>query len=366
MFRLAALLLLVAMPVFGQPSVTSVNGTLDEGESIIIGGTGFGTKGVAAPAIWDYLSNIAAYSGLGDEDEIPTGTGYPWTGSQGHASCNLGGPVYKTTDTRAQGRPYYRFKKVGYLHGQDYGGSEPRVVMVDWWIRQKNRAVGQYESSSKLIRVWPAGSAGSGSISWTQMHLTYSRDIEHDCYVNSGTGTHNPDWWGRYVIDQWIHNRIIVDSRGDVSCGYGRVVTSANNTHTDHDLSDVFSERGPINMLYKIGIGHSVPGNFSCSEYWDLSEIYVDTTMSRACIGDASSWSSVSHYEMLIPTAWSNTQITATVNNGSFITDDSVWIYVFNRNGDPDPTGYSATIGEIIEDDPQLSAPGQPVLDLGD
>ena len=43
-----------------QPSINSVTGTLNHGQSVIISGSSFGTKTHAAPSLWDTVDNISA------------------------------------------------------------------------------------------------------------------------------------------------------------------------------------------------------------------------------------------------------------------------------------------------------------------
>lgn len=50
---LISLFLLAPTLLFGAVSIADVSGTLSHGESVIITGSGFGSKSTAAPAIWD-------------------------------------------------------------------------------------------------------------------------------------------------------------------------------------------------------------------------------------------------------------------------------------------------------------------------
>ena len=80
------------------------------------------------------------------------------------------------------------------------------------------------------------------------------------------------------------------------------------------------------------------------------SEIYIDITQARIEICNTSDWQNRSHCEIQIPTAWSDTSITATLNKGSFSNSDQIYVYVIDENGEvsngygPIMLGSSASI----------------------
>lgn len=88
----------------------------------------------------------------------------------------------------------------------------------------------------------------------------------------------------------------------------------------------------------------------SMNRYWD--ELYVDSTRTRVEIGNASTFAACTHREIQIPTAWSNTSITATVNLGSFTSTAGLYAFVVAADG-------TASAGFLLgSSDP--GPPGQP------
>lgn len=78
-----------------------------------------------------------------------------------------------------------------------------------------------------------------------------------------------------------------------------------------------------------------------------IDDIYISDTRARVEIGDASTWAACTHREIQIPTAWSDTSITATVNQGSFADSTTVYVYVIDDDGDASG-GYEITVGSDV------------------
>jgi hypothetical protein len=78
-------------------------------------------------------------------------------------------------------------------------------------------------------------------------------------------------------------------------------------------------------------------------------KIYTDDiffqfgTQARVEMGDNATWANCTHREIQIPTAWSNTSIAATVNQGSFNNGDSAYLFVVDGDGNVS-NGYPITI----------------------
>ncbi len=50
-------------------------------------------------------------------------------------------------------------------------------------------------------------------------------------------------------------------------------------------------------------------------------------------IGNASTYASSTHFEMQPPTAWSDSSVTVTVNQGSFADGSTAYLYLIDANG---------------------------------
>lgn len=102
--------------------------------------------------------------------------------------------------------------------------------------------------------------------------------------------------------------------------------------------------------------------NSTCSpkpeaeRWWD--EMYIDTTQARVELCDSSQWASRSHCEIQIPSAWTDTSITFSVNKGSFTENENVYIFVVNENGEVSE-GRKVAFG-LLDTGDVLSAPDIP------
>jgi hypothetical protein len=87
-----------------------------------------------------------------------------------------------------------------------------------------------------------------------------------------------------------------------------------------------------------------------------VDDVVVDNTQQRVILGNASTLgnSTVQHYQPA--TAWSATEITFTMNQGSFETDDQVYLFVVDSDGTAS-AGYAITIGGEGEPEEDTIAP---------
>ena len=74
-----------------------------------------------------------------------------------------------------------------------------------------------------------------------------------------------------------------------------------------------------------------------------FDDVYLDDTWARMEIGDRSDFDICPHRESQPPTAWSSTDIAATLNQGSFAAQDEAWLFVVDRDANVSG-GYSMVI----------------------
>ena len=77
--------------------------------------------------------------------------------------------------------------------------------------------------------------------------------------------------------------------------------------------------------------------------YWD--DVYIDTTQARVEIGDAPTYEASLHREIQLPTAWSDSSITITVNQGGFSNLPNLYLYVTDSDGHVNSTGIPLVAG---------------------
>jgi hypothetical protein len=94
---------------------------------------------------------------------------------------------------------------------------------------------------------------------------------------------------------------------------------------------------------------------------WYWSELYVDVTQARVELGNASTFSSCTHKEIQIPTAWSSGSLSFSANVGTFSPGSNVYLYVVDSNGSVNSNGYPLVVGGTVEDE-HPGQPGRPYL----
>ncbi len=111
-------------------------------------------------------------------------------------------------------------------------------------------------------------------------------------------------------------------------------------------VRDDFFLDGFPNMIDKIApIGYYAESSDTLihMQHWD--DVFIDFTMARVEICDHATWDDTiqKHCEIQLPTAWSDTEITATINQGS-LPDGDYYLFVVDEDNVAS-TGYPITFG---------------------
>jgi hypothetical protein len=112
-------------------------------------------------------------------------------------------------------------------------------------------------------------------------------------------------------------------------------------------VTNVGSDGSAVNKRpYIIGFFDSWPASDAAvsNMYAYYTDIYVDNTWARVEIGDASTYSSCRHREVQVPTSWGTSSIAIKVNQGSFTSGQTAYLYVVDSNGSVNASGFPVTI----------------------
>lgn len=180
-----------------QPSINSVTGTLNHGQSVIISGSSFGTKTHAAPSLWDTVDNISAYSSVSDGQAIPTGGSYPWGGNTYDAM------KMETSDSMRHSNSSKMYKSVDSSKGNlgDLTLAKTNRLFIAYWWKPVVDPM-DIGGSDKFVR---AGEDSGMHFSWTQ----------HQAYVYA------PDYCGNTWrdtvpypgnVNDWNLHEVLIDS----------------------------------------------------------------------------------------------------------------------------------------------------------
>ena len=337
---IVAVFAVVIMEVLGfgesawAQAISGISGDVVHGDSVIISGSGFGTKTQAAPELWDTVENITAYSGFADGDVISIGDGYIW-------GYNGGKGDFQNPMRYNISRPQRGVSAAQYsTHPNALGGtigdrtvSGPNMYVSWWWKPSVNwEPLGQ---SNKILRA-------ASEIYWPSKEQFSWRRIQTYIFEYQGAGYIMNEWplWHQTggVDGEWNRQEVYFDNQSQTVYQY-----------TNSNLVGSYSYAGAVEdmlAIHQIGVNPNgdVPGLIV-----DLDDIYLDSTQARVEIGDNSSWDNCTHREIQIPTAWSSDLISITANQGSFSEGDTAYLFVVDENGNISD-GYQITIGSGAPD----------------
>lgn len=349
--RVVIALAAISASVVHAQSISGVSGTLQDDESITISGSGFGSKPVAAPVVWD---------------DIEAGSFSPkWssTGSPGVLQVNQ--------DNQRHGNS--RYNAMANFVGSDYvehatftgGSNSPRwycqywfKLGADWnWGTATDGGLGSNLANVKIFRMWSTGSALDN---WVVATEGWSDSI---IYKSSGP-INESDWFGGGFRQGWELNKwhlLQVEYKdssergvrdGSVKIWFDGELILDDPTLLTRSLAG--SADGEFMRPYGIGFFNSWGDVSSDGNHFYMDDAYIDNTWARVELGNASTLAACSHREIQPTTAWSPTQITVKFNPGSFEPGSAAYLFAIDANGIVSP-GYPVTVGGS-----DAGAPGQP------
>jgi len=348
MIKKLLLSLVLCYAVYGQPTISTITGIADNDSSLVIEGTGFGTKGTAAPIIWDDCSGsdiTVLWDGAWPEAaEQPTST-----------------PVY-TTSIRSVPMPHSHSTQ--YIAGRAPGTGlgYPNNVMV--W---KNRTVSLpcytymswYQCVDPLFNSgdnfkWSNYSCGTSPYTMdsptnSNWFVQYYGGLDGVFIVSDDGATiwnqppnytidylGNSKYFGEStsIIGNWVKIELAIYYTASTGGWFdiwenGNLIKSGSAAHSYNGPTDAYDGTSRTEAV----------GGFSrlggSNNYRYFSDIYLDYTLQRVVICSTATWNSGGRIETQIPTAWSDESITVTVNQGIFGDGDTAHLFVVNAAGVP-------------------------------
>jgi hypothetical protein len=350
LFLLSAFL---AAPAWGAPTITDATGTASHGSTITVTGTGFGTKGVAAPLKFDNFEG----------GSVGTDVANGWY-ADGAANCGapIHRPIYSTTVVRTNSTKSVqcRFDEAsdpgcagedGAHYSSSFGiANVPSpglpVIYMDGWIYYS--AASPESRNVKIIRVhtafngtpnlfvafWCLNNSDGMIVGETSPN---SGKYYDDCNMHGcpfSEPWHGTSWW----MGAWRHVQLyLVQSSPNTHDGTIKLWTDGvldpNATNWMNRTTSTYWNTA----FFGNYVGHGTDG--VCPQastgntfiYWD--DAYVDTTLAHVEIGNASTYNACTQREIQLPTSWSNTSIQFTANQGAFADFNNKYVYVVDRFG---------------------------------
>lgn len=336
------------------PGILGLSGDFSPGSTVVITGCTFGVKDPAQPLIWDRVDNQSEYGSLETHMTVPTGDSMPWEENGEHLYIN-NAKFYSGPEARYPGGWTYWCpadedpKGRCWLGGRDLGLPDETDLYVSWWYKVDNCTPSDHATTT-MLRIWPddTGLTGRMSLTFNQWNLT---DLWNE--TDSTFSSEHSTWWqGREPCDStWSHYEALFLHGGTTDHGIHGTMTvrrdGAVRCAQDTGGDPVFCENRSweaataFDRIMILGLDISEPDRPAVepTNAW-FTDIYVDVTRARVFAGDSAHFSSVTHFELQIPVAWSEEEITVQVHRGSFEAGGHAWLYVVDAEGNHNPYGY--------------------------
>lgn len=345
---MVGILLLEPLASYAAPSVTSATGSVADGSTIVISGSGFGAKNPAKPYLWAPMDGSIAPSSLG----VVTSWNIMGQMSYG-ASCGAGGGGCME-GTRSNG-----------VGTNDWTASILSSDSFDWnsygqetYVYRKSKKTFDYDSAKnvKSIRVW--GRSASGAIQGPNY------------YFGSSLGRVGIEGIPTVYSDYTMASNTLITAKGPIGSWYTEEMSMKANSNSDTADADFrlavnggpylvqfpnqtwmtnsfkiktdsgYANDGRMRILFPVhmvveGSDGWIP-SISGSQYW-ADDVYVDTTWQRVMIGDSPQFLSCTVREIQIPTAWSDGSISVIANLKAFPANKNKYLFVVDRAGNASP-----------------------------
>jgi len=340
--------LLIAIQIQAAPSITGVSGTLSNGETITISGTGFGNTG---PSILMFDDFELGSNGGNVSDQVRNAQVGTWRDVSGFID-----PYYPT-----------------YSNIQAHSGS--LALRQNWGSGGDNQEGQRWASptstsgfSDIYFSFWtylptgqnvPSGGLGANWKVWwlstdDQFQNDYVSEIVTDppsetsiCYVDGSTSR---ACWGygslSFTKGRWLrwegYLHGATDSTGAVYLWHTDSVQARNLVGSA--TSDNTLDNGTTGWQYIHFPGF---GRYDTNSNTYYDDIYVATgngARARVEIGNNATYTSCTNLAVITPTSWGDTSVGATLRTGSFAADATAYLFVVDSTGAVS-SGYEITLG---------------------
>ena len=345
------ILLFVPSYALSNPVIEAINGIASHNNEIQIFGYSFGNKDMAQPVLFETFESLSAGSDIGDE-------GFWSIRFDGYDDCTYNDTNLRYSNAGNNGKVVltYNEKKGAFYKENIWGqGIVGRKFISAWVYINFDNLVDSDRWQLKLWRVstGPDHTDYIGSAYETWWTTSGDRDGYGQYYEHVGTPYGQPGSMSmRAYPGQWFRVQWEWEDSSSVGASDGKV--RLTNIFPDRDeriylARDNFVLRtatypNPVSTP-KFGylIENSTTGQ-GVTTYWD--DIYVDNGWSRVEIGNSPTYDTSTQREMQIPTSWTDSSISLTVNSGAFSPGETVYLYVADADGIVNDNGYPVVLGE--------------------
>ena len=341
--------------------ITGTSGDSAHGETLTITGSGFGIKSPATPAVYDDFESGVVGQRVNGRTPI---YGDVWIDD----SPSVNYPLIDNTSPRSQfASRMCRFYYSSGLSNYTSAILQNRIISVGyfsfWYRWQRQAGFPDYSRNTKPWVIY-----GTDGI-MPQSYLGWGGPPASDFGIRNSVQDTNgagPTLWGftdhRDIEGEWVRleQYLVQNSGGSAADGTFQYWTHRPNASIPQIILEAsavgnYQTRSSGHVWRQIEFGyyssHDI-GNPAYTVYQD--EIYFDVTQARVEFGNANTWAACTRRELQVPTQWSATSITVTVNRGQFSNTDPAYLYVVDSTGTISASGFLVSGGAV-----QTAAPGK-------
>ncbi|MBL0732246.1 MAG: hypothetical protein JJW03_05265 [Desulfosarcina sp.] len=313
---------------YSAPVISDIAGE----NPLIITGTGFQAKTISAPIIWDDFEWGTAGNDL---DTNPTVSDRWSIHNPGLQEISTGEPHAGTKSAKWNfyvTDPYDEQKSFRHVYRDNI--AETQEMYASYWVYTSNNAasVGKYAR----IQVAPVYS-GNPVASLRGAPVTDHPEL-HRLYFDVSNDNEDPHWltpeaYKNNTVATWHRIEMYFRLSNPPGAANGAAYATINGTYIDAFYDNLITRSTGDNRLlttFMLGQGLTYPDK---SVNIFIDDVYVDNTRARVEIGNAATWSACTHREIQIPVTWSTTEITATINQGSFSSVNGKYLFIIDADG---------------------------------
>ncbi len=323
----AGLFLAASLPlvVSAAPELTALSSSPDDASEIIVFGTGFGTPSFGLILRDSADSNKLIYD-LGSETSLPQSEIWTAKGSSWAEPLTL----YSGSDLRrGQDQNVYRGIRKAFMGWpKPMNDRSNKTLFISWWfmpLSDPDAAGG----SNKFLRVWDHPDGEHTRMSWDQTHVVYWRkDIDSSGFLQWGSWQGKIKSWNK--MDAWfdsVSNKMIIYVNGNKVIDVSDFKKSSVSQGLNIDV---------------VGFDPSVGDNYS-DMIFGVDDIYISESRARIEISNSETWQEGMVSEISTPTSWTNEKISFRLDPKFISSDQPIFIYVYNSNGEVNTKGLAVS-----------------------
>jgi hypothetical protein len=329
--------------VHAAPAISNVNGTVAEGQTITLFGSGFGNgpnlvlydefEGGADGETISVAATVGSWAKVGNPTD-PTNA--PWYDPVAHSGSHS-------------------------MRAADFDGSGENVASAkfpdtteffqSWWVqvpagerfpgagapgRFPNKDLGECVSCFKMTWIsenglWSGGGSDVVLGSWINGSAWIVGNSTPSTILVMGN-----EWW-RW--GKWMRISVWLKANG-TSAGQGKVRVLSEGegwTYVNESISHQMTYDSPYRWNTMNVAGWGAGGYLVYDDYYLATG---PNAQARVEIGDAPTYAGSKNLALLTPVSWSDGAITAVVRKGSFSNLNNAYLYVTDANGNVNANGF--------------------------